>query len=122
MGDDSLSRRAFVARTTAAGLAFGALGTASRVSGAPIADRREVEPVIVTGSRRGEGIGRALLAHVATEAARQASEVLLHTIYSEAFGYFRVGYAASLVAVFLVFILVLSAIRVFVLDRRRPAP
>jgi multiple sugar transport system permease protein len=49
----------------------------------------------------------------------KASEVLLHTIYSEAFGYFRVGYAAALVVVFLAFILALSAIRVFVLDRRR---
>jgi multiple sugar transport system permease protein len=51
----------------------------------------------------------------------KASEVLLHTIYAEAFGYFRVGYAAALVVVFLVFILALSAIRVFVLDRRRQA-
>ncbi|MFO1079082.1 MAG: sugar ABC transporter permease [Reyranellaceae bacterium] len=51
----------------------------------------------------------------------KASEVLLHTIYAEAFGYFRVGYAAALVVVFLAFILVLSAIRVFVLDRRRAA-
>ncbi|SEP44231.1 carbohydrate ABC transporter membrane protein 1, CUT1 family [Rhodospirillales bacterium URHD0017] len=49
----------------------------------------------------------------------KASEVLLHTIYAEAFGYFRVGYAAALVVVFLVFILALSAIRVFVLDRGR---
>lgn len=51
----------------------------------------------------------------------KASEVLLHTIYAEAFGYFRVGYAAALVVVFLVFILALSAIRVFVLDRGRQA-
>jgi multiple sugar transport system permease protein len=52
----------------------------------------------------------------------KASEVLLHTIYAEAFGYFRAGYAAALVVVFLLFILALSAVRVFVLDRRRPAP
>ena len=52
----------------------------------------------------------------------KASAVLLHTIYTEAFGFFRVGYAAALVVVFLVFILALSAIRVFVLDRRRPTP
>ena len=51
----------------------------------------------------------------------KASEVLLRTIYAEAFGYFRVGYAAALVVVFLAFILALSAIRVFVLDRRRQA-
>jgi GNAT superfamily N-acetyltransferase len=31
----------------------------------------EVEPVIVTGDRRGEGIGRALLGHVAGEAGRR---------------------------------------------------
>ena len=52
----------------------------------------------------------------------KASEVLLHTIYSEAFGYFHVGYAAALVVVFLAFVFVLSAIRVFVLDRRRVTP
>ena len=52
----------------------------------------------------------------------KASEVLLHTIYAEAFGYFRVGYAAALVVVFLVFILALSVIRVFFLDARRPTP
>ena len=51
----------------------------------------------------------------------KASEVLLHTIYAEAFGYFRAGYAVALVVVFLVFILALSAIRVFVLDRRKQA-
>ena len=51
----------------------------------------------------------------------KASEVLLHTIYAEAFNYFRDGYAAALVVVFLVFILALSAIRVFLLDRRRQA-
>ena len=31
----------------------------------------EVEPVVVSAARRGEGIGRALLAHVAQEAARR---------------------------------------------------
>jgi multiple sugar transport system permease protein len=52
----------------------------------------------------------------------KASEVLLHTIYAEGFGYFRVGYAAALVVVFLVFIIALSVIRVFILDARRPMP
>jgi multiple sugar transport system permease protein len=52
----------------------------------------------------------------------KASEVLLHTIYAEAFGFFRVGYAAALVVVFLVFILALSVIRVFILEARRPMP
>lgn len=50
----------------------------------------------------------------------KASEVLLHTIYAEAFGFFRVGYAAALVVVFLVFILALSVIRVFILEAKRP--
>jgi multiple sugar transport system permease protein len=49
----------------------------------------------------------------------KASEVLLHTIYAEAFNFFRDGYAAALIVVFLLFILALSAIRVFLLDRRR---
>ena len=48
----------------------------------------------------------------------KASEVLLHTIYKEGFVYFRDGYAAALIVVFLAFILALSAIRVFVLDKR----
>ncbi len=49
----------------------------------------------------------------------KASEVLLHTIYAEAFNFFRDGYAAALVVVFLLFILALSAVRVFVLGRSR---
>ncbi|MFL5616837.1 MAG: sugar phosphate isomerase/epimerase family protein [Gemmatimonadaceae bacterium] len=51
MIDDSLSRRAFIARTTAAGVAFGVLGTGSRGSGASTADRREEEPVIAVFSK-----------------------------------------------------------------------
>jgi sugar phosphate isomerase/epimerase len=51
MVDDSLSRRAFIARTSAAGLTLGVLGTASRVSAAPVADRREEEPVIAVFSK-----------------------------------------------------------------------
>ena len=51
MVDESLNRRAFIARTTAAGLTFGVLGTASRVSGAPITERRAEEPVIAVFSK-----------------------------------------------------------------------
>ncbi len=47
----------------------------------------------------------------------KASEVLLHTIYAEAFNFFRDGYAAALVVVFLGFIMALSAVRLFVLGR-----
>lgn len=39
----------------------------------------EVEPVIVTQSRRGQGIGRALLAHVAQEAGRRSMSHLTVT-------------------------------------------
>lgn len=49
----------------------------------------------------------------------KASEVLLHTIYAEAFNFFRNGYAAALVVVFLLFIMALSAVRLFVLGRSR---
>jgi multiple sugar transport system permease protein len=48
----------------------------------------------------------------------KASEVLLHTIYAEAFAFFRDGYASALIVVFLAFLLALSAIKVFVLDKR----
>lgn len=52
----------------------------------------------------------------------KASEVLLHTIYAEAFNFFRNGYAAALVVVFLLFIVALSAVRLFVLDRKASRP
>jgi multiple sugar transport system permease protein len=48
----------------------------------------------------------------------KASEVLLFTIYSEAFSFFRDGYASALVVVFLVIVLALSATKVFLLDKR----
>lgn len=51
----------------------------------------------------------------------KASEVLLHTIYAEAFNFFRDGYAAALVVVFLGFIMALSAVRLFVLGGRSGA-
>lgn len=49
----------------------------------------------------------------------KASEVLLHTIYAEAFDFFRNGYAAALVVVFLLFVMALSAVRLFALGRSR---
>lgn len=48
----------------------------------------------------------------------KASEVLLYTMYSEGFSYFRTGYASAVTVVFLLFVLALSAIKVFVLDKR----
>ena len=47
-----------------------------------------------------------------------ASEVLLYTVYLEAFQYFHIGYGAALTMVFLAFVLIFSAIQAFVLDRR----
>ena len=46
------------------------------------------------------------------------SEVLLYSIYLEAFQYFHTGYGAALTAIFLVFILVFSVIQTVVLERR----
>jgi sugar phosphate isomerase/epimerase len=51
MAEESLSRRAFIARASAVGLAFGTLSTASRVSGAPIGAGRVEEPVIAVFSK-----------------------------------------------------------------------
>lgn len=48
----------------------------------------------------------------------KASEVLLYTMYSEGFEFFRSGYASAVTVVFLVFVLALSALKVFVLDKR----
>ncbi|MFH5926663.1 carbohydrate ABC transporter permease [Roseomonas xinghualingensis] len=47
-----------------------------------------------------------------------SSEVLLYNVYLEGFQYFHMGYAAALTVIFLVFILMFSAIQSFVLERR----
>lgn len=48
----------------------------------------------------------------------KASEVLLYTMYSEGFEFFRSGYASAVTVVFLLFVLALSALKVFILDKR----
>jgi multiple sugar transport system permease protein len=48
----------------------------------------------------------------------RASEVLLYTMYSEGFEFFRSGYAAAVTIVFLVFVLALSLLKFRVLDKR----
>lgn len=48
----------------------------------------------------------------------KASEVLLYTIYQEAFVFFRTGYAAAISVVFLFFILVLTVVKIKYLDKR----
>lgn len=46
------------------------------------------------------------------------TEVLLYAIYLEGFQYFKVGYAAALTVIFLVFILLFSIVQTLRLDRR----
>lgn len=48
----------------------------------------------------------------------RASEVLLYTMYSEGFSFFRSGYAAAVTMVFLVFVLALALLKAWFLDRR----
>lgn len=48
----------------------------------------------------------------------RASEVLLYTMYSEGFEFFRTGYAAAVTMVFLAFVLALAALKTWFLDRR----
>jgi len=47
-----------------------------------------------------------------------ASEVLLYTMYSEGFQFFRSGYAAAVTTVFLALVLVLALLKFGVLERR----
>jgi multiple sugar transport system permease protein len=49
---------------------------------------------------------------------KDGSEVLLYAIYLEGFQYFKIGYAAALTVIFLLFILVFSLVQAFQLDRR----
>ncbi len=49
---------------------------------------------------------------------RRASEVVLFTIYQEGITYFRIGYASALTVVFLLVLVILTAIQVRILDRR----
>ena len=48
----------------------------------------------------------------------RASEVLLYTMYTEGFEFFRTGYAAAVTMVFLAFVLGLAAAKTWFLDRR----
>ena len=49
---------------------------------------------------------------------KDGSEVLLYAIYLEGFQYFKIGYAAALTIIFLLFMLAFSIVQVFQLDRR----
>ncbi|BBK37167.1 ABC transporter permease [Allostella sp. ATCC 35155] len=48
----------------------------------------------------------------------RATEVLLYTMYSEGFSFFRTGYAAAVTVVFLVFVLALSLAKTWAINRR----
>lgn len=48
----------------------------------------------------------------------RASEVLLYTMYSEGFEFFRTGYASAVTMVFLAFVLTIAALKTWFLDRR----
>ncbi|WP_425467689.1 carbohydrate ABC transporter permease [Phreatobacter stygius] len=48
----------------------------------------------------------------------KASEVLLYTMYSEAFTFFRMGYSAAITVVFLIAVVVLMLLQTRLLDRR----
>lgn len=49
---------------------------------------------------------------------KDGSEVLLYAIYLEGFQYFKIGYAAALTVIFLLFMLAFSLVQAFQLDRR----
>lgn len=57
--------------------------------------------------------------HVLTSGGpNKSSEVLLYTMYTEAFNFFRTGYAAAITVVFLLFILFITVLKVKFLDKR----
>jgi len=56
--------------------------------------------------------------HVLTKGGpSKSSEVLIHTMYTEGFEFFRSGYGAALTVVFLGFILLLTLIKSRLADR-----
>lgn len=57
--------------------------------------------------------------HVLTKGGpNKATEVLLHTIYSEGFGFFRMGYASAMTVVFIAGIFFLTQIQHIALEKR----
>jgi len=57
--------------------------------------------------------------HVLTKGGpSKASEVLLYTMYSEGFEFFRSGLAATIAVVFLAFVLLLTLVKARILDKR----
>jgi multiple sugar transport system permease protein len=48
----------------------------------------------------------------------RATEVLLFTMFSEGFTYFRSGYAAALTTIFLIFVLILTLVQRISIEKR----
>ena len=48
----------------------------------------------------------------------RATEVILYTMYSEGFSYFRSGYAATVTVIFLIFVLTLTLVQRLIIERR----
>jgi len=48
----------------------------------------------------------------------KATEVLLYSMYAEAFEFFRTGYAAAIAVVFIVLVTMLTLVKAHVLERR----
>ena len=56
--------------------------------------------------------------HVLTKGGpSKSTEVLIHTMYTEGFEFFRSGYAAAITVVFLVFVLLLTLVKSRLADR-----
>jgi multiple sugar transport system permease protein len=57
--------------------------------------------------------------HVLTKGGpNNASEVLIHTMYTEAFEFFRSGYAGALTVVLLLFVLTFTLIQMWIIERK----
>ncbi len=57
--------------------------------------------------------------HVLTKGGpNKASEVLLYSMYTEGFEFFRSGIASAITVIFLVFVLVLTLVKAWVIDRK----
>ena len=57
--------------------------------------------------------------HVLTKGGpNKSTEVLLYTMYAEGFEFFRSGYAAAITVIFLVFVLMLTVVKIGFLDKK----
>ena len=72
--------------------------------------------VVITGIRSFQVFDTV---HVLTKGGpNKATEVLIYSVYAEGFEFFRSAYAATLVVVFLIFVMALTVIKARVIERR----